>query len=1213
MALKEIVDKSEFKPRVHDSKCQYCDYQDRKWWKVDIHINSRHELRTWYKCDECSDHVTHLPNLLMEHMLESHKKNIKGWEVKQFAIQDPKESEELKKNLIDEVTKQSNRERIPVSLSEFKDGTDPFACRYCGDTFKNQASVDSHVNTRHEMSIWYRCEECDFTTVCVDGIKSHRSKKHKDDKSSINEYLITDELEIETLRKARNSKYLPIYKPVDVFKPRISSYCCQYCDYHNTSKTIINLHVNTHHEMKDWYKCSFCKISFLSGNALKIHLRDLHHQEVTEDTIGEMKINDPEQIAINRHNYLAVKNVDEVPDHYCETDENKGMKVEVPEDIKIEEQDPEINCNVQEKQIKDSFSIWEPKNDGTDVARTEIKLYCYMPISQSDFKRRVDPETCQYCGDQFISKEMADYHVNTRHEMVEWFKCKDCCFAILSWEGLKNHLSNCHGMIVQCLNVKDYVVESYEEIRNLKKGVVSKNFLGLPMKSKVVRENLLIISLKEKDIDVHPSIPLELKERVDPLTCQYCGNRFKDKIWTDNHVIAVHELIYKCRDCFLTTLSVDEIKNHLSVHHGMIVKYLNIKDYLVNDPSEFHKLRKSKMFNYDLKEPAEDNNKFFIPISPSDFKNRVSPLTCQYCGDKFKSKTSANSHVNTRHEMRNWYRCEECDYTTLTVEAMKRHKSKIHKDNALTSINKYLIKNESEIEELRKVNLSKNPPRYEPVDVFKPRISSYRCQYCDYCDTSKTIIDLHINSDHEMKDWYKCSFCKISFLSGKALKTHLHNLHQHEVNKDAINEMKITNPEEIARNRLYYLHNRMESPGIGVKIPENAIAGIDIENCDSKRFTEKMKDFFPIGEESKNNSGGAMTRIEINASALCYMPISQPEFKRREDPLTCQYCGEQFTTEEMTDFHVNTCHEMVKWFKCKDCCFAILSWDGLKNHLSNIHWMLVHYLNIEDYVVKNSEEVERLKNGVIFKNLQGSSVKWKVIRENHLIISLKGVTTSDVDPVPQSEFKERADPLSCQYCGNQFRNRAFTDNHVNNVHEMMRWYVCYDCDFTTLSTNEMEIHLSSNHDNKSINDYLITNPLEIESLRSLRMTESLQKIAPINSDHEMRHLHKCSLCKHFCLSADSMKNHLVEVHNREIVSDTINEKKINDPKDVSTKKSTCLRKKRVSTPTIEVTTKKLTIEVRTKKLKTDEPEDVSIKEEVEVEENDPAISDDYCA
>ena len=91
-----------------------------------------------------------------------------------------------------------------------------------------------------------------------------------------------------------------------------------------------------------------------------------------------------------------------------------------------------------------------------------------------------------------------------------------------------------------------------------------------------------------------------------------------------------------------------------------------------------------------------------------------------------------------------------------------------------------------------------------PVPVersdFKPRVDKKACQYCEYKGSSRNV-DVHVNSQHEMQEWFKCMICNLVTLYNDHMILHLRCYHKLKVDREEINKLIVKDPNEILKHK----------------------------------------------------------------------------------------------------------------------------------------------------------------------------------------------------------------------------------------------------------------------------------------------------------------------------------------------------------------------------------------------------------------------------
>ena len=425
------IERRQFKPRINKLVCQYCGFHDRKVSNVDQHINTKHEMTSWYKCKLCQ--MSWLNSSTAYHHLKAvHHTKGKKFEM----ISDEKEIEDLRKwkaenpfkrmrgglNLlnIERDAETFRKNSTPIERWQFKPRINKLVCQYCGFHNRKVSNVDQHVNTKHEMTSWYKCKLCQMSWLNSSTAYHHLKAVHHTKGKEFE--MISDEKEIEDLRKwkAENPfkrmrgglnllnierdaetvrKYSCIQEnttPIErwQFKPRINKLVCQYCGFHDRKVRNVDQHVNTKHEMTSWYKCKLCQMSWLNSSTAYHHLKAVHH--------------------------------------------TKGKKFEMISDEKEIEDLRKWKAENPFKRMRGGLNLLNIERDAETFRKNST------PIERWQFKPRINKLVCQYCGFHNRKVKNVDQHVNTKHEMTSWYKCKLCQMSWLNPWTAYNHLKAVH-------------------------------------------------------------------------------------------------------------------------------------------------------------------------------------------------------------------------------------------------------------------------------------------------------------------------------------------------------------------------------------------------------------------------------------------------------------------------------------------------------------------------------------------------------------------------------------------------------------------------------------------------------------------------------------------------------------------------------------------------------------------------------------------------
>ena len=694
------------------------------------------------------------------------------------------------------------------------------------------------------------------------------------------------------IKISQENKSAPFPVKKSDFKPRVDKNTCQYCRYTSNFPARVNEHVNSQHEMQEWFKCKICKYVTLDRGQIKLHLRGHHKLELDGAEIRKLIVKDQKEIL--KHKNAMIKR------------RNLKMKID---------KKPEFN-----------------------------------PIDKDSFKPRKDPKICQYCNYKSNKKFNVDEHVNVNHELNRWYQCNHCPHATLYSTALRKHVLTIHKQKLTFTAIKNLIIDNDEKTDHLKRlKIQEKKFSEMPLEERIKESKFIPIDNSD------------FKPRNHPLICQYCGFIGNTRRYTNDHVNSSHELTtwFKCDECDYATLFSRNLRQHLKNQHmRRNVNLDKVKKLLVKDKKEIVELKKKwteknqaqKIANEHFSKMLQDRQirkkSKSMAIDKADFKPRIYPRICQYCGFTTKCESATDRHVNNFHEMTDWYKCEFCDHASLRIDGLRKHlKSKHSKDLSKDRPESCLIKDQEVIDRLRnkKIQFKKsreelsvllpeqlsNEPKYLPVDKvdFKPRINLNICQYCGFSRRDVNNINVHVNIRHEMMTWYRCAKCNHVTLSSSQLRNHLRKVHSEKnITQETLMKCIVKNQKEIDLLK---------------KLKIEKINNLEKQAKLKSELVEKIRPMIP----------------------------SVFKFKPRIDPNTCQYCGHFSQVPRYSDDHVNTQHEMIIWNKCSICGFS--STGSLKRHMSMIHKKPISYGEIS--VITDLNEIIQLRKNRFDKSPRKTS------------------------------------------------------------------------------------------------------------------------------------------------------------------------------------------------------------------------------------------------
>lgn len=134
-----------------------------------------------------------------------------------------------------------------------------WVCRWCGRTFKNKRTLDSHSRT-HLGATPFKCEVCIYSTSRAERLDSHVRRKHE---KSCYKYRCKV-----CGRTFDQKRHLDIHSLVH-FEERL--FKCDLCKYSTSRKVYLDTHIRLRHTCS--YTCKVCGCTFKNKSDLCRHRR----------------------------------------------------------------------------------------------------------------------------------------------------------------------------------------------------------------------------------------------------------------------------------------------------------------------------------------------------------------------------------------------------------------------------------------------------------------------------------------------------------------------------------------------------------------------------------------------------------------------------------------------------------------------------------------------------------------------------------------------------------------------------------------------------------------------------------------------------------------------------------------------------------------------------------------------------------------------------
>jgi hypothetical protein len=411
--------------------------------------------------------------------------------------------------------------------------------------------------------------------------------------------------------------------------------------------------------------------------------------------------------------------------------------------------EPEVSINELEQ-----FVDYKEDEDQTDEQLQCNK--CYRTFSYRSVlnlhKCLDDMYPCNMCTKQFSMQKGLMEHRRTHKSddfVKKKFQCDQCPFGADHEQNLKRHVKNKH-----------------EERTYLSCDQCKRKF-----SSAVSQKNHIKNYHKKHDKPLPP--------------CHYCKATFLDDKILQDHIES-HESVrnkdgsLKCIDCDRTFEAIQPLRLHRSMGHGVRQNRKHTCDKCgtsFKNPSSLKRhLREYHATDEDIKEVE---------------------CLCSGCDTKFESALILELHQRACLKEPKNYSCKKCTLKWSSTESLRKHYAEAHRTiGEICKLCGLCLKENSVSNHMRSTHLKQKECSCDICGkVFSLRTTLrkhillvhekdngtgyLKCQYCNYIETSKAKMDLHLNMKHTKAISFDCEYCGYKGYSKHLLSRHLRLVHKY--------------------------------------------------------------------------------------------------------------------------------------------------------------------------------------------------------------------------------------------------------------------------------------------------------------------------------------------------------------------------------------------------------------------------------------------------
>uniref|UniRef100_A0A6V7L768 C2H2-type domain-containing protein n=1 Tax=Bracon brevicornis TaxID=1563983 RepID=A0A6V7L768_9HYME len=562
----------------------------------------------------------------------------------------------------------------------------------------------------------------------------------------------------QSLLKINPSATKSAVDPLAPEEARRTLWKCKRCNYRDSSKDVLLLHVKSHYENSDGTEresndlsCNDCP--FVANDAESLAIHKVHHRPNLEAIfkcyLCPYYVTTKAELLEHANLHGAELSVVHQSSSSVETsDQTKS-------DLEKHETDIQTPLLLDTRSFTDPPMVWVAKPDGFFAKMLKCRHCPYISSRKAEVK---DHELM---------------HVNSGATPTSGnvISCPDCTFKCNQRNVMENHANMHLGVFgkVQCLVADDRLDEQQlDDIRKI---------LGLSTIPEMgpepdLRETKLVYScnkcparfLCEKELCIH----LRYHSTTLNYSCNMCSYAAKQPA----HLLA-HQKAHSSE--------YQERTRHLSSLYGTSQKYpppmtacIEVKN---SDGDNTNDKRSFAWIVVEMTSPSQNNQQ-----SQSEDQRTNQVFTCTKCPARYFKLDALEYHM-TLHGSNNRFKCEECDYSSKTAQNLMKHHV-VHRRHA--EINEPLV---IRLQSQETGPITTEEPASDKANFIYPptvkhgrvREKKFKCLKCPSAFEKRDQFRIHL-SLHGSKQKYKCDKCDYAV---KYYANYVQHLKKHHGNAEA--------------------------------------------------------------------------------------------------------------------------------------------------------------------------------------------------------------------------------------------------------------------------------------------------------------------------------------------------------------------------------------------------------------------------------------------
>nr|CAI5851291.1 unnamed protein product [Callosobruchus analis] len=739
---------------------------------------------------------------------------------------------------------------------------------------------------------------------------------------------------------------------------------------------------------------------------------------------------------------------------------------------------------------------------------------------------------CQYCN--YISTRRSYYgkHVSTKHPDVTvdlGFACARCSRSYHSKQALDDHVIENHPNFLQSVTSIIYECEY------------------CPYKSTVRRK------LNTHVVSVHSP-------------CIYCKKTFKSRWALDDHKLKKHQdflssfsgKIYECEYCTYKTTLKCLLQRHLWVHPGATktgkvwtCKHCQ-RSFKTNQVMSEHIVQKHPEFaasvSYKIRECTNCSYK-------TTLKRRLDDHALKHAfalNEKYRKKGLG---VGDRPAERKLFICYKCNYTARAKKIINIHISSGHcnlnteSDKSLTSpkksdpLHKYLCPQCNKAYPRRR-NLNCHIIRMHEELIAAVTCKIYRCTNCDYKTVAKSNFDRHvlIHSDHRLNTNHviKKHPHFISLISQKIYQCT--NCPYKTVFKSSFNR-HVDVHSGVDSSICTHCNMEFKSKRNGMSIRRaSEICGVPFTTL--KRYHNKTKSLSSLADQ----------RLEPNYSVNRILTSEQEE-SLKEYVIYCESLFYGLTVKE--------CRQIA--FQCAEINNLKMPKSWEENQMAGKDWIIA-FRRRHDMILRKPEPCSLSRNTTFnrlnvekfYDSLEDLMNENSAFANGTRIFNLDEISTTAVHKLQMYSLKGKKGVANLTNAEKStlVTTCCMVSASGNALPPVMKYwekglgvgdraaegelFICYKCNYTTRTKNNLYSHIDSNNCNLNSADRSVTKRNRSNTYVCTQCDEAFSEKMHLNDHIINMHveltssitckIYECTICDYKTVSNRRFVQHMSSLH-----------------------------------------------------------------------------------